>query len=315
MAVEPLIPLGVGRHRIQAERYHQDPCPAPSLSSSIARLLIASSPLHAWTAHPRLNPAWRPQVSDKFDLGTVAHAYLLEGAADFVIVEAADWKTKAAQEARDKARSAGKTALLAEQWTRVQAMKEAAQRQLDAYQDAPRPFKNGTAEETLVWQEPGGVWCRARLDFLHADGRICDDLKTSWTANPTTWGRTTLWGGGYDIQAAFYLRGLKAVLGKDAAFRFVVIEAEPPYALSVIGLDPQGLELGARKVQAAIRDWRECLETDRWPGYPQHCCFADVPPWEAARWEAREFHGRPHAYAAVVDDGRDISEQLFGDRG
>lgn len=303
--------VGIHPHIPQAD-YLRDPCPQPSLSSSLARLMVGYSPLHAWTASPRLNPDYLSEDRAEFDLGTAAHALILEGIEHhpFQVVNAPDWKSKAARDSRDEIRAAGKTPLLAEQWERVRAMAYAAKMQLDAFDGLPRPFSNGQPEETLIWQEEG-VWCRARLDWLHADARVADDLKTtSGSANPAVWSRS-LWSSGYDIQAAFYLRGIKAVLGADAEFRFVVLEARPPYALSVVALDPQGLALADRKVSRAIRDWRECLATGHWPGYPTSVCYADVPPWEAAKWEAREYHDRE---PVAVDDGRDIAQQLFGDR-
>lgn len=299
-----------GIYTIPAETYHADPCPAPSLSASIARTLLAQSPWHAWTLHPRLNPAFAREERETFDLGNAAHALILEGRDGFAIIDAPDWRTKAAQTARDAARLAGKLPLLAHRWADVQAMAGAVRRQLDAFEDRPRPLAGGKPEQTLVWQDEGGVWCRARLDWLHEDHRTVDDLKsTAASANPEAWSRT-MYGAGADVQAAFYLRGLKAVTGRDAAFRFVVVENFEPFALSVLTLAPDALALAERKVAAAIRDWRECLERDRWPGYPTATCWIEAPPWEVARWEQRTYQTQP---APVIDDGRSLEAQLFGD--
>ena len=65
-----------GVYDLPMAEYHADPCPEPSLSSSIIRLLCSASPLHAWTAHPRLNAAYVAEESDRFDVGTAAHALL-----------------------------------------------------------------------------------------------------------------------------------------------------------------------------------------------------------------------------------------------
>ena len=43
-----------GLYRMAAAAYHADPAPAPSLSSSLARLIVGHSPAHAKEAHPRL---------------------------------------------------------------------------------------------------------------------------------------------------------------------------------------------------------------------------------------------------------------------
>ncbi len=295
-----------GIYELSAEDYHRDPCPSPSLSSSIARTLLASSPLHAWFEHPRLNPGHVREDEEKFDLGTAAHAYLLQGESGFAVIDAPDWRTKDARAARDAARAEGKLPILAHRWQDVLGMAEAAERQLAAYEETPRPFANGKAEETLVWQE-GDVWCRARLDWLHADHRTIDDLKTtSASANPAVWSRA-LFGAGADIQAAFYSRGVRALFGQPATFRFIVQENFAPYALSVIGLGPDALVLAEKKALSAIEQWRYCMAENRWPGYPMRTCWAELPSWEEARWLQREM-----AEAGITDDGRPIGDLLAG---
>ena len=292
-----------GIYELSAEEYHADPCPTPSLSSSIARTLLASSPHHAWWEHPRFNPGRVREEDEKFDLGTAAHAYILQGESRFVIIDAPDWRTKDARAERDAARAEGRLPILSHRWQDVLGMAEAAARQLDNYEDSPQPFTNGKAEETLVWRE-GDIWCRARLDWLHADHRTVDDLKTtSASANPEAWSRT-LFGAGADIQAAFYLRGVRAVFGIEGVFRFVVVENYAPYALSVIGLGPDALLLGEKKVLYAIEQWAWCLKSNRWPGYPTRTCWASLPAWEEARWVEREMQ--------PVDDGRPIGDLLAG---
>jgi hypothetical protein len=298
-----------GIHQMTADTYHQDPCPAPSLSSSIARTLLGYSPLHAFTEHPRLSPTLEREEKEIFDLGSAAHSYLLEGETGFVIVDAKDWRTKDAQSQRDAARLEGKIPLLAKHWEDIQAMAEAARRQLGEHEATPIPFAGGKPEQTLIWRE-GEIWCRARLDWLHDDHSAIDDLKTtSASANPDAWSRL-LFNSGYDVQAAFYLRGLRAISGGGArgtAFRFICQENFKPFALSVIGLAPDALELADRKVKRAIALWSACLETGRWPGYPTQVCYAELPPWEEARLMERELREE-----GIRDDGRPIGEQLAG---
>jgi hypothetical protein len=304
-----------GCYDLPAADYHADPCPAPSLSAGVAHVLLSQSPWHAWTCHPRLNPAHQAEHAEHFDVGTAVHGYLLEGDADYVIVEAEDWRTKAARTARVDAWLAGKTPLLAAQWAAVQAMAAAARRQLANHQDRPTPLTAGKPEQTLIWQE-AGVWCRARPDWLHDDHRTIDDLKTtSGSANPAVWARGPLFANGYDIQAAWYLRGVRAVFGVEADFRFITQETSAPFALTVIGLGPDVLTLADKKVRAALELWRRCLETGVFPGYPTRTCYADLPPWQETRWLEQEYRQAPEPVAAApfVDDGRPIDEILFGD--
>jgi len=255
----------------------------PALSSSLARLLLTDSPRHAWTACPWLNPAYVEEESDAFDLGTAVHAYVLEGESAFALVEAPDWRTKAAREARDDARARGRTPLLTHKWAEVQAMAAILRAQLAGHPD-PVAFTDGTPEHVIEWTD-GGVACKARLDWWRADGRAVDDLKTtSASAHPAAWSRT-LFSSGYDIQAAFYLRGIKKVYGLEPELRFVVVETERPYAASVIALDPEALALADLKVRRAIDLWGECLSKNEWPAYPLRTCYAELPAWELARWQ------------------------------
>ena len=298
-----------GIYTMTAEEYHADPCPMPSLSSSIAKELLQCSAWHAWHAHPKLNRAFVREEQDKFNLGTAVHAYILEGETNFVIVNERTWQTNAAKAAKADARLHKKTPLLAEQWQRVQEMAAALEPQLDRFEDRPRPFLRGAGkpEQTVIWRE-GELWFRARFDWLHDTRRNIDDLKsTDASANPEAWSRT-LFNMGFDIQAAFYVRGLRAVAQVDPVFRFVVQETYPPYAACVIGLHPLALEVGTRKVEYVINLWRECLATKRWPGYPSVTCWAEPPAWELAKWPEL---GAPRP-AVPQDDGSRSLEELMG---
>lgn len=281
-----------GIYDLTAEEYHADCCPEPSLSASIAQKLLGESPAHARQAHPRLAPVFEREEREVFDRGAAAHAYLLEGESGFALIDADDWRTKAAKEARDEARRAGKIPLLRFRFDEVLEMATAANLQLDAHKDQPRCFSDGKPEQTIIWRE-GSIWCRARLDWLRDDRLVADDYKsTAASAHPDAWVRTA-YGMGADVQEAFYRRAVKAVTGKEPRFRFVVQENYAPFALSVIALDPGAQMIADRKVEKAIALWSECVAADRWPAYPTQTCHVAIPAYEEARWierEDREIH-------------------------
>ena len=54
---------------VPVDDYFADPLPAPSLTQSIAKIILDHSPLHAWHAHPRLNPNFVRDDPTKFDIG------------------------------------------------------------------------------------------------------------------------------------------------------------------------------------------------------------------------------------------------------
>ncbi len=283
---------GLYRELLSEMAYHADPVIKPSLSSSVARILIDKTPRHAWVAHPRLNPDYEPEVSTKFDLGSVGHTYMLRDVGGVRVVDAADWRTKAAKEARDEARENCQTPILVGQMDEVQKMVAAGREQIAMLDDEAdrRAFVQGTgrAEQTLVWKE-GEVWCRARLDWEPDLRDVFHDYKTtSASAEPETWART-LYGFGGDVQAGFYRRGLRAVLGIELPeWRFIVQEIKAPYALSVVALGAGALDMAERKAKWAIDTWARCMAEDKWPGYPSKPYYIDPPSYEETRWCARE---------------------------
>jgi hypothetical protein len=272
---------------VPADEYHAGDEGQPRLSASIVHILCTASPLHAYTAHPRLNPHYQRVEEDKFDVGKAAHSVILEGDDNIFVVHEDTWQKNVAKEAREYARSIGKVPLLAKKRDEVMRMVDAVREQLAEHEAEPPLFSDGKPEQSLLWEE-GGVLCKARLDWLRDDYAAIDDLKTTGrSADPGTYSRA-LFGVGGDVQAAFYLRGLAAVTTETRAqFRWVVVETSPPYALSVITPAPDVLAVGDSKVAWALAKWRECLEADSWPAYPNRVATADLPPWEEARWLER----------------------------
>lgn len=275
--------------KLSAEDYHADDVGAtgPSLSASIASVLVSKTPLHAWTAHPKLNPSYVREEKPQYDFGTAVHSIILEGSDLVHVVIAPDWRTAAAREERDEARAEGKIPLLSKDYERVMAMVDAASKQIRQTVAKPAIFADGDPERTLVWTE-AGVECRALVDWLHEDFRAIDDFKTtSASADPARWSRTAFQIGA-DVQTAFHLRGVKAVTGTDAVMRYIVQETFPPYALSVNSLSPAAREIGEAKVDYALAKWAECMESGEWPGYPVEVCYAELPAWEESAWLERE---------------------------
>jgi hypothetical protein len=270
--------------------YHADPCVEPSLSASLIKKLCLESAAHAHYAHPRLNPAAVEENGEHFDIGTAAHALLLEGSKAIAVIDAKDYRTNAAKEARDLAYAADLTPLLVARWTDVQAMVAAARVQLARHTDGGAAmFTDGRPEQTLIWQEED-VWCRARLDWLREGmpGPSIDDYKTtSASANPDDWTRS-LFFSGTDIQVAWYLRGLRALTEQDGVFRFAVQETYPPYALAVIGLGPDALMLAEKKCLYALEKWREARDRNDWQGYPRRTAWASLPMAHEAWWLEKE---------------------------
>lgn len=296
--------MQIGLHEFTREEYDADPCPVPSLSASIAKILTTRTPRHAWMAHPRLNPRHEAESPTKFDMGNIAHALILGEADRIEVIDAADWRTKAAKEARDAALADNRIPALAHVHETAAAMVRAAHAQLAHHEEGDPFLAGGEAEATLVWQE-GDTWCRARPDWLPHDRNVIVDYKTTSNADPEEWGRRAAFDTGAHIQAAFYRRGMKAAMQEDCRFLFVVQEVEPPYPLAVVEMGPAGKALGEAYVHEALTRWRWCVRHDVWPGYDRRTYSLDPPPW----WEAKLEEVKLREELSRAEDNRALIEQ------
>lgn len=282
---------------IDAAAYHADPAPEPSLSSSVAGLLLSKSALHAKLAHPRLNPHFdlaKQERKRKMDFGSVCHALLIGKGRQIEIIAAENFQTKAARDKRDDAIEAGLIPCLANEYTEAQRMVAAARAQLDGMPECAGAFEHGKGEGEVVmlWQDPFGCWCRGMLDWLTHDGVIYDYKTTAsnvWP-DPMAIGRVIA-DRGYDLQEGFYRRGYEQLRPQQAGrvkFRFVFQETEEPYPLVVVELDAVGRAMGERKARASIGLFTKHLQENDWPGYPTGIIQAEYPTFAAANQERRE---------------------------
>lgn len=250
-----------GVYTMDAETYHADPCEQPSLSSTGARTLADECPAAYW--HERTNPP----VKREFEIGRAGHLMVLEphlfGDKVFV-VEADDYKTKAARDARDAARAEGLTPLLAKEAAMVAEMRKVL------WQDpiARHAFEGGTPEQAMFWRDAEfRIWRRTRPDYFPPHQRYLVDYKTSTSANPKDFERA-VWDYGYHQQAAWYLDGVEAVTGsRPERFAFVVQSKKPPHLVTTCWLDAEAIEWGGKLNRLAIGIFARCLRSGIWPGY------------------------------------------------
>jgi len=301
--------VGAGIHVFDEATYHRDPLDAPSLSSSMARLLLSRSPLHVWTNHPRLNPKWTPpDGATRFDFGSAVHMLVLGRGPELSIVNADNYTTKAAREARDEARHGGLIPILTADHQRAQDMASAFFTQLAMLEDEDvirlfSPDGGGRSERTIAWQE-GDQWCRGRPDRMIESGAglvaFADYKTTTRSAHPAAVSRA-IFDLGADFQWAFYDRGFRALEKNPVQHWLITQETEPPFALSVTTLSPAAKAIAASKVATAIRMWNTCMASDYWPSYPRKVAELDVPSWVENDWIDRR-----DAIVAGLPDGMTI---------
>lgn len=275
--------------------YFADPCPEPSFSQSIGKLLIDHSPLHAKLAHPRLTP---PPLADDEEvekyvkaqaIGNAAHAMILGRGKVIATIDADDFRTKDAKAERDSATKAGKTPVLKKHVDAAGEMVTEAWMQL-AQHEAADAFQNGAGEVMLVWQEEG-LWFRQLIDWLHDDLCTVDDFKTTGLSAAPHAIAKLMADADWPLQAAMAERGLDVLDPKNAGrrrFRFVAQENTKPYALTVAQIGEGALTMGRKRLEVAIELWRRCMRANFWPGYTTRVVMPDYPAWAESRWLERE---------------------------
>jgi hypothetical protein len=187
-----------------------------------------------------------------------------------LVVEADNWLTKAAKESKAWALADGKQPLLAKEWAQVRAMRDAVM----AHPVARELFTDHKAEQSVFWEEDG-LALKCRPDAWHPG--LLVDLKTTRDANPNEFGKTAH-EFGYHQSAAHYIDGVKAATGEELPFHFVLVEKTAPYLVSVVELDIEAINIGRQLNDRAKRIYRECVESNTWPGYP-NADLISLPMW------------------------------------
>lgn len=216
-----------------------------------------------------------------FDIGHMVHQQVLGTGAPLQLVEAADWRTKKAQEQRDAAYASGAVPLLSKEWDAVRSMAAAVR----AHPIAGPLFDpaTGKPETSLFWHdERYGIDKRARLDWLRPTlgGRaITVDLKTTPSVEPGAIARSvaTFF---YDQQADWYSEAVRATgLAEDVAFLFVFVAKDAPHLITVCELDAEAMHRGRLRNDRASEVYAECLATDTWPSFTSDIELIRLPKW------------------------------------
>lgn len=258
---------------VTPEEYHE----IDAFSSSVAKTLHTKSAAHA-------RAGYRKKPTPAMERGDVIHRLVLGKGKDYAVLQFGDYKTKAAQQARDAAREQGLVPVLAHHFEDYCIAAEKIRVEL-----ANRNIVlDGRSEQAITWTEHtefGDVPCKAMLDHVWPDVGLILDLKVTADAAPSSVERTAE-NLGYGIQWAAYTRALAAVdpdLTGRIGFAFAFCEAEDPWAINVSEPDGVFRELGERRWLRAVREWARCLRDDRWPSYGTDVNPITAPTWALAR--------------------------------
>lgn len=233
----------------------------PALGSTSLKTLATDSPAR-W-----LYEQENPERKSAFDVGNLAHALILEGDLDRLVrrVHFKNYLKKDAQHERDMAYNDG---LIPINDTEVETKLGAVYAMRDAvmeHETASQIVAEGTVRESSIFWQEDGLDLKCRPDSLATD--VIWDLKTGRSARPAELGRTAA-KLGYHQSSAHYIDGVARLTGEYLPFRFVFVESEAPYFVSVVELDAASIGLGAELNSIAKSNYRASVATGSWPAYP-----------------------------------------------
>ena len=236
---------------------------------------MRKSPLHYW--HLMHDTPKEDTAAMKF--GRAVHAYLLTPDKfddDYVIAPDVDRRTKEGKAIWAELTESGKEIVSAADAETLEAMAEQmTENKIVRNVIWSRPA--GTLYEVpLTWTDPEtGVDCKGRIDAMTDD--YIFDYKTTTNAATDAFMREAI-RYGYDLQAAMYMEAARANGYKPKGFIFIAQEKNAPYLINVLHAGDAFLDRGAWIMRDLLRKYKECRDSDTWPGYGENELI--LPEWE-----------------------------------
>jgi hypothetical protein len=143
---------------------------------------------------------------------------------------------------------------------------------------AKRLLSGCTPEQSIFVEDHAGTLRKSRLDAL-TKGNVIPDLKTTESAALDQFERNVS-RYRYHVQAAYYIDNCKLAGIEKEAFFFICVEKTPPYLVRCLNLNSDVIEYGRNLYQRDIQIYRNCLESGRWPGWPEPYDEVALPTWE-----------------------------------
>lgn len=262
--------------------YHADPCVKASLSSSIAKMLLAKSPMHAHHIHPRLG-GHAKETSDALDFGGIVHALTLGKGKGFEVLDVDAYRSNADKALRDAAIAKGLTPIKRKDYGVAERVAEALRNRLRL---------TGENEVTILWStnasdEAGTeIQCRSRIDNLTEENgfAVINEIKTTGIGADVDAMTRAVEPGGQDycVQMFSQILAVEKVCPQfqgRVKYRWLFVETEAPYGIQAAEPTGSMMALGAMRWGRAVNKWAQCIASGKWPGYPT----------EVARLEPRDF--------------------------
>lgn len=204
----------------------------------------------------------KQESSPNLKFGTASHALLVEGQEAFdkeVKVITGSPYTKAYKEEKADYEEQGFIVLKESEAEIIHNMKDSMVYEGNAYLNA----KGKIAEASIYWYEDD-VLCKCRPDLIcpplnepNSDNKIVIvDYKTTVSCEPFAFNKSVK-KYGYDMQAAWYRRGL-LMAGYDVEdFMFIAQEKVHPYASKVFRITKEQIDFGWTMMENYLEEYKE----------------------------------------------------------
>ena len=200
------------------------------------------------------------------NFGTAAHYMLVEGEQVFnneVAVLMGSPYTKAYKENKADMLERYACVIKEAEFDNIKGMKENIVDEANMYLQADDKL----TEASFYWYE-GKVLCKCRPDIicspfkeLHKPGEIyVVDYKTTKSCNPEQFADSVKYWG-YDMQAAWYRRGMQKAGYVVKEFAFVAQEKVPPYASKVFIITDEQMDKAWEQMSVYLEDYNKYLDT------------------------------------------------------
>jgi exodeoxyribonuclease VIII len=257
------------------EDYHA----RPEISSSDVKAVASKSLAH-----------WKGKVykpSTAFALGSAVHALVLEPELDLVVRGPEDRRGNKWKEAQFAADIDGKILLTEGDYDLAQAIAAPliSHEVVKNFMSQP----DFVAEGSFFATDPvTNVKIKCRPDGFVPSSGVVFDIKTTRDASPDGFPREIV-SYGYDLQAAFYLRCLRAAGYEADTFIFVCVEKEAPFAVCLHTLTDRYLLAAEVRVTETLEKIHRAEASGVFhTGWPL-INHVDLPRWQTAEPEADAF--------------------------
>lgn len=246
------------------EQYHAD----SAVGSSSLKMLARKTPLHLRGQTYEAKPA--------FDFGTALHTMVLEPHDNHKIIRGPeDRRGLKWSKLKEETDAAGKLLLTSSDYDDVLLAAES----IRTHELASSLLTGNVKAEISLFHEIAGQRVKIRPDLVNFDGNVIVDIKTCRDASPRAFAKSC-YDYGYQIQASYYKYVWEDYHGTALdGFIFLAVESFKPFAVALYELDEDSLIEGMNLVHRGLKEYRECRETNSWPGYSQKIQTIRIPDY------------------------------------